>query len=333
MPNWKKVVVSGSDALLNSVTASFTGSLTGALTGTASYATQALSASYALNGGVTSIVAGTNVTISPISGVGAVTINSSGGGGSAFPFVGAAKITGSLVVSGSTGGIDTINGVLSNPGSISKVDWINGLLNTTAGINTVDWENKALYDNASGVSIDWENRILSEGTSTYVAFEYSGNTYVDSQLYYRNVIPAQVQRSLADTPAYGGQVIQATVDVSAVDYYLVALDTDGVWKPTKAAVGYGAEKMLGIAVDVAGGYVLIEGDIGVSDDTSKGVSVVGADYGLPIYISTGNGELTTTIPSSIGSIVRIVGYVYHNSSTDVNWWTMKFRPSNDWYVI
>ena len=33
------------------------------------------------SGGVTSIVAGTNITISPIGGTGAVTINSSGGGG------------------------------------------------------------------------------------------------------------------------------------------------------------------------------------------------------------------------------------------------------------
>ena len=36
-------------------------------------------------GGVTSIVAGTNITISPSGGTGAVTINSSGGGGAAIP--------------------------------------------------------------------------------------------------------------------------------------------------------------------------------------------------------------------------------------------------------
>lgn len=39
------------------------------------------SASYAANGGVTQIIAGTNVTISPTNGLGTVTINSSGGGG------------------------------------------------------------------------------------------------------------------------------------------------------------------------------------------------------------------------------------------------------------
>jgi len=53
MPSWKKVILSGSDAALNSlnvttnVTASsFTGSFVGSFLGTASYATQALTASY-----------------------------------------------------------------------------------------------------------------------------------------------------------------------------------------------------------------------------------------------------------------------------------------------
>ncbi len=60
---------------------------------TSSFALTATSASYAANGGVTSIIAGTNVTISPVGGKGAVTINSSGGGGSAD--------TGSLLVTSS----------------------------------------------------------------------------------------------------------------------------------------------------------------------------------------------------------------------------------------
>lgn len=45
-------------------------------------ASSAISSSYASNGGVTQIVAGTNITISPTNGLGAVTINSTGGGGS-----------------------------------------------------------------------------------------------------------------------------------------------------------------------------------------------------------------------------------------------------------
>ena len=48
---------------------------------TSSYALNALSASYATNGGVTQIIAGPNITVSPTTGVGQVTISSTGGGG------------------------------------------------------------------------------------------------------------------------------------------------------------------------------------------------------------------------------------------------------------
>jgi hypothetical protein len=56
-------------------TGSFTGSFTGSLLGTASYA---------LNGGVTQLLAGPNITLSPTNGLGQVTISSTGGGGSSF---------------------------------------------------------------------------------------------------------------------------------------------------------------------------------------------------------------------------------------------------------
>jgi hypothetical protein len=79
--------------------------------------------------------------------------------------------------------------------------------------------------------------------------------------------------------------------------------------------------------------VLIEGDVGVSDDNSQGAYVIGADHGLPAYVSTTTGVMTTTTPSGTGELVRIVGHIYYQSTTDTNWWTMKFRPSNDWYVI
>ena len=78
MPNWRKVIVSGSDATLNTlfvanaVTASTISAslgITGSLFGTASWATNAV------NGGVTQITAGTNITINQSTGN--VTINSS----------------------------------------------------------------------------------------------------------------------------------------------------------------------------------------------------------------------------------------------------------------
>jgi hypothetical protein len=118
---------------------------------------------------------------------------------------------------------------------------------------------------------------------------------------------------MANTPTYAGQLIQATIDGGVSDYQLVFLDTDGTWKGTKNTVASGATQMLGIAVDTAGGYVLIEGDVGVSDDNSQGGYVIGADHGLPIYISGTSGVMTTTAPSGGGELVRIVGYVYYQS--------------------
>lgn len=56
MPSWKKVIISGSNAELLSVTSSFKGNLTG----TSSYATLALSASYAPGGSGVTINNNTN---------------------------------------------------------------------------------------------------------------------------------------------------------------------------------------------------------------------------------------------------------------------------------
>lgn len=67
----------------------FSGSFNGNLTGTSSYATQALTASYALSspgggGGVTSIIAGTGISVDQSTGD--VTITNTGGGGGGLTF-------------------------------------------------------------------------------------------------------------------------------------------------------------------------------------------------------------------------------------------------------
>ena len=65
-----EVQISGS-LIATSLIGSFTGSLLG-------------TASYAANGGVTQLIAGPNITLSPTNGLGQVTISSTGGGGSSF---------------------------------------------------------------------------------------------------------------------------------------------------------------------------------------------------------------------------------------------------------
>jgi hypothetical protein len=77
-----------------------TGSFNGTLTGTASFATQALSASYASN-----VPSTASYALSALSSSYAVTasyaLNAGGGTGVGFPFTGSAQVTGSMGITGS----------------------------------------------------------------------------------------------------------------------------------------------------------------------------------------------------------------------------------------
>jgi hypothetical protein len=230
--------------------------------------------------------------------------------------------------------VDWANRLLANSSlSAYTVDWENVVLNDSTNALSIDWGNRTLTDSAGNPSINWESRTLTDATNTYTALDYSSDTKITSNLYYNNIVGTAIQDVVADNAYYAGQTIEGTVDVGVSNFNLVSLDTDGTWKGVKAAVGYGADKMLGICLDTGKGLVLIEGDIGVSDDNSQGAYVVGADHGLPVYASETTSEMTTTAPSGAGAIVRVVGHIYYQSTSDVNWWTMKFRPSNDWYEI
>ena len=74
-------IITGSLNVSEGVTAA---SFTGSLLGTASYATNALSSSYAANGGVTQLLAGPNVTLSPTNGLGQVTVSATLSGSTVF---------------------------------------------------------------------------------------------------------------------------------------------------------------------------------------------------------------------------------------------------------
>ena len=201
MPSWKKVITSGSDATLTSVTA--TAGFTGSLLGTASYATNAISASYALS-----------ASYAP-------------GGGNPFPFNGNAQISGSFGVTGSFttqtfDGLNYVNAVSignfsraiydvmgtssfdadgrdlydsstilsvawdgrrlvdtvssqsvnwndrllkidNGPGAFT-VDWGGGMLRDTGSNNSVDWQNRITIDTGTKTSIDWQNRKLKNSS-------------------------------------------------------------------------------------------------------------------------------------------------------------------------
>ena len=167
MPNWKKVIISGSDAALTSVIA--TAGFTGSLLGTASFASTAsfitasgvygpygsnsvISASHAVNGGVTQLLAGPNITLSPTTGKGQVTISSTGGGG---PFFNTA--TGSY---GSFYDTTTQTNPIANIArsmSFNTTDITNGvsISGSTSPFNTyIKTENPGVYDIQFSAQVD-----------------------------------------------------------------------------------------------------------------------------------------------------------------------------------
>jgi hypothetical protein len=334
--------VSGSGRFTNGLTV--TGSLiapsiTGSLQGTASWATNAVTAS----------AAGTNTMVQyNNNGVLGGTSKFTFDGGTALLFVdggittkntvtvsgslivsGSSIITGSLVVSGSSNGMDTTSGILTR-NDVTKIDWRDGILYASTGVTSIDWENTTLHDASSISSLAWNDRILY--TPGGGSFAWDNEYHTTSTLYQYSAISLTTQNDFIDNLPFPfvGQIIEGTIDAAAAAGQLVNLDTDGTWYPVKNT-SPPSTKMLGICVNQSKGLVLLEGDVGVSDDNTYGTYVVSASMGRPVYVGTANGELDTTQPG-IG-VIRIVGHIYYQSTTTANYWLMKFRPSNDWYEI
>jgi hypothetical protein len=139
MPSWKKVILSGSDATLNSlyvttnVTASsFTGSFTGSFLGTSSFASQALSSSFATTASYASTALAVQIEDDPFNlnpnyivfsaGTGSQSLKTDVGALSWEPGANVLDVKGLLIVSGnivSTGVVDSDDVQIDGWGSIS----------------------------------------------------------------------------------------------------------------------------------------------------------------------------------------------------------------------
>jgi hypothetical protein len=301
-------------------TGSFSGSFTGSLLGTASYATQALSASWAPGGSSTPT----------------------------FPFTGSAIISGSLVITGSfevgvpgtndpritsTGtlnrgdgvSVDWINKQLIDSTPVISVDWENRVLNDTAETASIDWNSRILYDTTGVSSVDWNGRqLLTPGGSE--ALIYSDDTLTTSGIYHQQNTRNNTEgESLSNILlSYSGQSIRTSITGSAIDGNIVYLDTDGIWKTVNQTT-VTSTKMLGIKL--GGTTVLLEGDV-VLEASSM---IKTPAYGAPLYIWEGGTVLSSDVPTS--GYVRVLGHCYYQNTSTTDNWIVKFRPSNDWYEI
>jgi hypothetical protein len=143
------------------LTASYTLGLdTGSLTTTASF--NAFTASYT-TGSFTGSFTGDG---SQLTGI----VSSKWTGSNPISRDGNVEITGSLIVSGTYGGINTAfnKPFLFDGSGISRVDWGQGYLKDTSDILSIDWESRLALDSTEVPSIDWTTRVLVDSTQATV---------------------------------------------------------------------------------------------------------------------------------------------------------------------
>ena len=121
----------------------------------------------------------------------------------------------------------------------------------------------------------------------------------------------------AEVVYFGGATNMAT---GAVYYF----NSSGGWTPANATTQAQASGLLAVALggssDVNG--MLLRGMVTIADiDGSE-------DEGKILFLRASNGLTTTTVPTTSSHIVRILGYLLHNSADKI--W---FNPDNTFVEI
>jgi hypothetical protein len=166
--------------------------------------------------GVSQIVAGTNVTISPAGGTGVVTVNATGGGGGSGTVTNVSALTlgttgtdlSSTVANGTTTPVITLNvpnASASNRGALTSTDWstFNGKQNAITGaattITTSDLTvSRALTSNASG------KVAVSTTTDTELSYVSGVTSAIQTQINTKQ----QTLSTVTTAQSLNGQVLQ-----------------------------------------------------------------------------------------------------------------------------
>ena len=355
MPNWKRIVVSGSDATLNTLTVS--NGITGSLRGTASFATQALSASYAPGGGsgtVNSGVAGyvayyptTTTTVDDTNGLYWDQTNSRLGIGTASP---ARKLT----VVGDIG--------IFNDGSDSIVSnlYIGNAANTrafnfqpnAAGTNLALWGYNSSNNWQNLVNFNYDGNVGIGTTSPGAKLDVNGNAVITGSLlvYGSSLVAGKNPTPLAGTIQdgvtsvlgdlndwnsnyYQGTVLYSETAASTITFGQLCYRTQNeTWDlaDATAANSAAAYNMLGICVKSSTATnptsILINGFV----ETATYATIVKS--GEPLYMATTAGSMTKTAPTTVGNAVRLIGNTFWDSNTNAKI-IIRFNPENSWIEL
>jgi|6_EtaG_2_1085325.scaffolds.fasta_scaffold05087_3 hypothetical protein len=161
--------------------------------------------------------------------------------------------------------------------------------------------------------------IGSRGTPTKGTSVFGGDVVVSGGMYHTHD-PA----SLAANTGYGDILTIGDEVTAPGSLYYYAASGGGTWTATNArAVASGGSQLLGIALGTTSaqgmltrGYAKVT--IGAPTPPSEGE---------PIYISTTASEITGSAPSSVGQVVRLLGWSINTGGV------IYFNPSNDWIEL
>jgi len=296
MPSWKKIILSGSDASLNSLSVS--NGITGSLFGTSSWAvsaSRALTSSYITSSNVygpygSNSILSASYASSSTSASYALTTSFAL---NAFPYIGSARITGSLGITGSvsisSGSLNitnanganilnTLHYTLSNNIGSTTVSWGDNIL-YDSGIKSVDWKDRILHDQVK--SVDWKNRILHDQVTsssinwdTREANDLSNAVSIDWG-----------QRVLRDS--FGEGVLDwenrtfegtASIATTATSTSFATITDSARYKATASNIDYP--------------LAIFNGPIISSSQSNSGSFIIGA-IDQPLYFNPNTGVLTT----------------------------------------
>tara|TARA_R110000796_G_C14528016_1_gene431535 strand:- start:976 stop:1653 length:678 start_codon:yes stop_codon:yes gene_type:complete len=220
------------------------------------------------------------------------------------------KIKKGLLVegSGSTGDNNLVD-VQGNLGQLFSVtDSLSGSLfsvNDISGFPLLEVDSSGTV--IGGISTTTPSAIIQEGVSSvYGDMSDWGSLYVSGEI--------MKNQTMNSTVAFGECLSLA----------------DGLaWDKADQGEVVNAQRMLGISLGAGTTVdVLIKGFV----ETDQ-VEDSAAENGLPMYLRESTaGDLSNNLPSS--GVVRLVGYVYQNSSTSTNGiFVLRFDPDNTWVEL
>ena len=339
MPNWKKLIVSGSDASLNSLTVATNvnaQSFTGSLFGTASWAQNASTSSYVLNA-ISSSFAQTASFVNPLSQN--VSLN------------GTLNVTGSVNISGSTGNVFTANidtiaftGSFLQSGSVNVNGSVTATNFTGSLFGTASWASNAITASyvLNAVSASFATSASYSLSSSYaLTASYAKNIEVsgaitnvdyidfDTSVNFTNTVGRlgwdsgdyNLQLGLTGSNvqlAMGEQMYQyvfnaegTTITKGQVVYISGSQGNRIAVKLASNNAEYGSANSLGFAAEsiAAGGtgWVITEGNL-------KKLNTLGLTAGELVYLGSTPGTYTQTPPTAPSHSVRL-GYVERVSAT------------------